>query len=78
MNNFKCLLSRREQFRDNFSNEFLRDVLDADNHGHDPRNHIGYACGYSFARALEIAHDRVMNSSLWRDLPNNPNHVPGA
>lgn len=70
--------SEREQDRADFSNQFLRDLLDAPNHGHDPRNHIGYDCGYSFPRALQIAFRRVMNGSLWSDLPNNPNHIQGA
>ena len=78
MNNFEHAQSEREQFRTDFSNEFLRDVLDAENHGHDPRNHIGYSCGYNCARALQQAFGRVTNHSLWSDLPNNPNHVPGA
>ncbi len=68
----------REELRNDFNNEFLRDVLDTPNYGHDPRNHIGHDCGFSYARALQIAHDRAMTGALWSDLPGHVNHRPGA
>ena len=70
--------TEREQFRNDHSNQFLRDVLDAPNQGHDPYNHIGQDCGINWGRALQIAFDRVGNHKLWSDLPGHVNHVPGA
>ena len=78
MSNFKMSRTDREQFRNDHSNTFLRDVLGRVCTGHDPRNHIGMDFGICYARALQVAFDRVTNHSLWSDLPNNPNHVPGA
>ena len=78
MNNFKMSQTDREQFRNDYSNTFLRDILGRTSVGHDPRNWIGSDCGINYARALQVAFDRVTNHSLWSDLPNNPNHVPGA
>lgn len=68
MNNFKCSQSGREQFRTDYSNEFLRDLLNEISHGYDIYNHIGLGCGISHARALQIAHDRTLNGNLWDDL----------
>ena len=78
MNNFKHSQTDREQFRNDYSNTFLRDILGGDLYGHNPRNHIGNDCGINHARALQIAFDRVRNHSIWSDLPNHINHVPGA
>jgi len=78
MNHYRLSNSNRERFRKDFNNQFLRDILDEPIHGHDPRNRIGHSCGFSYPRALQIAQDRVMNSSIWSDLPDHVNHVPGA
>ena len=68
MDNFKCSISEREQTRNDFSNEFLRDILDRPMHGHDPYNHIGYGAGHCEARALSEAVYRAVNDSLWSDV----------
>jgi hypothetical protein len=64
MNNFQCSQSDREQFRIDFSDAFLLDLLDAPQHGKDPRNHIGLSCGFCFGRALQIGQDRILADIL--------------
>ncbi len=64
MNNFKCSQSDREQFRTDFSNQFLLDYLDSLMVGHDPRNRIGLQCGVNNPRVLQIAQDRMIAGTL--------------
>jgi hypothetical protein len=60
MNNFKISQTDREQFRTDFNDTFLLDLLAAPMWGNDPYNHIGLGSGFNVPRAFQIAEDKVI------------------
>jgi hypothetical protein len=56
--------SEREQWRTDFSNEFLCDLIDQTTIGHDPKNKIGLDFGFSLSQALQVFDDRLYRGEL--------------
>ena len=59
------ILRLRELLRHDFTNQFVSDLaVQLALFGQDPRNRIGWACGISVGRAIQIHHDRQLDGSL--------------
>jgi len=77
MNNYQCSVSEREEYRKDYSPEFMADAMErGTQHGHDPRNSIGMSCGVSWHSIYRLWDDiwlyKTSTYEAFRNYLRNP------